>query len=376
MTTVPRPAHVAPGPAPPTTVRPVRRVAGVATPVLVVAALIALAAWRIDLSAVADRLVACRWPYLLAACAANALSAVAKAVTWRGLLVGVHGMQGRLRRLDLVSPLLVGALVNSGLPGRVGEVAKVVLARRRVARRGGEASVGQVAGSIAAEHLVSTLAWAGVAVALVVVLPTPGGVRLVTVAAAAGCLVLTCAAARFAPPPRLADHRRGRLARGLADCWAAVHQGLRALRRPRALASVSAAAVGQWVAQWAAILLTLEATGLGHVGPAAAGLVLVTLTLAHAVPLSPGGVGTFQIAAMLPLTAGYGVDPAAALAFGVLLQISETAVGVCLGLLCLVRENLAQVSAGAPSGSGSRRTTLRNAMRSSTVLRASRAGRM
>ena len=103
---------------------------------------------------------------------------------------------------------------------------------------------------------------------------------------------------------------------------------------------------------------------------------LVALTLAHAVPLAPGGVGTFQIAAMLPLTAGYGVDPAAALAFGVLLQISETAVSVCLGLLFLVRENMVQLSTGAASGSGSRRMTLRNAMRSTTVLRASRPGRI
>ena len=134
--------------------------------------------------------------------------------------------------------------------------------------------------------------------------------------------------------------------------------------------------MGQWIAQWAAIMLTLAATGLGNVGPAAGGMVLVTLTLAHAVPLVPGGIGTFQIAAMLPLTGAYGVDPASALVFGVLLQLSETAVGVCLGLVCLVRENLAQPSSGTASGTGTRRTALRNAMRSSTVLRASRAGRM
>jgi hypothetical protein len=145
-------------------------------------------AWRVDVSVVGDRLAGCLWPFLLAAAAANTLSAVLKAVTWRALLGGARGVDHRLRSLDLVSPLLVGALVNTGLPGRIGEVAKVVLARRRIGRRGGAASVAQVAGSIAAEHLVSTLAWGVVAVGVVCVLPVPGAIRAVTIVAAAGSL--------------------------------------------------------------------------------------------------------------------------------------------------------------------------------------------
>ena len=107
-------------------------------------------------------------------------------------------------------------------------------------------------------------------------------------------------------------------------------------------------------------------------------MVLVTLTLAHAVPLLPGGFGMFQMAAMLPLTGAYGVDPGAALAFGLLLQLSETAVSVALGIVFLIRENLAQAQLSIGNGSiaTSRLMTLRNAMRSSSVLRASRAGRM
>jgi hypothetical protein len=333
-------------------------------------------AWRVDPSTVGDHLADCLWPFLLAACAANLASAVLKAVTWRGLLDGVRGVDRRLRRLDLVSPLLVGALVNTGLPGRAGEVAKVVLARRRIARRGGAAGIAQVAGSIAAEHLVSTLAWGILAVGVVCALPVPGAVRVVAILAAAGCLALTALIARLPAPGRELGGWWRRPSRAVIDCWGAVQEGLRALRRPRACAAVSVAAVGQWAAQWVAIMLTLHATGLGGVGPAAAGLILVSITLAHAVPLSPGGVGVFQFAAMLPLTGAYGVDAGAALAFGVLLQLSETAVSVCLGLVFLIRENLAQASTGAGAGAPSRLIALRNAIRSSSVLRASRAGRM
>ena len=325
-----------------------------------------------------ERIAGCLWPFLLAACAANVASAVLKAVTWRGLLAGVRGVGERLGQLDLLSALMVGALVNTGLPGRAGEVAKVVLARRRVSRRGGSAGVAQVAGSIAAEHLVATLAWGVLAVGLVVVLPVPRAIRVATVAGVVACLLATALIARLPAPGRELGGRWRRPSRALIDCWEAVHQGLRALRRPRVCAAVSAAAVGQWVAQWAAIMLTLRATGLAEVGPAAAGMVLVTLTLAHAVPLLPGGFGMFQMAAMLPLTGAYGVDPGAALAFGLLLQLSETAVSVALGIVFLVRENLAQAQLSIATGSNvtSRLMTLRNAMRSSSVLRASRAGRM
>lgn len=350
-------------------------------------------AWRVDAALLGERLAGCAWPFLIAACAANVASAVLKAITWRGLLAGVRGVGGRLSHLDLVSPLFVGALVNTGLPGRAGEVAKVVLARRRVTRRGGAAGVAQVAGSIAAEHLVSTLAWGVLATALLAALPVSPAIRIATAVGVVACLLATALIARNPAPGRELGGRWRRPSRAAIDCWGAVHQGLLVLRRPGPCAAVGAAAVGQWVAQWVAIMLTLRATGLAEAGPAAAGMVLVTLTLAHAVPLVPGGFGVFQVAAMLPLTGAYGVDAGAALAFGLLLQLSEMAVSVCLGVVFLVRENLAhaqpesvdlaarmdeiaQPSAGTASATTSRRMALRNAMRSSSVLRASRAGRM
>ncbi|MGD9696351.1 MAG: lysylphosphatidylglycerol synthase transmembrane domain-containing protein [Thermoleophilia bacterium] len=341
--------------------------------------LILLVAWRIDLGAVGAHLAAGAWPFLALAAVANIASAVLKSMTWQGLLNNVRGVDGRLQSLDLVSPLLVGALVNSGLPGRAGEVAKAVLARRRIARRGGGAGIAQVAGSIAAEHLVSTLAWAVIAVVVVHRLPLPLAIDAATIAVAAGCLGVTALVAWRPAPARTARGRLRRPVAALVDAWSAVHESLRGLGRPRPLAYVTAVSAGQWVAQWAAIAFTLQATGLGDAGPAAAGMVLVTLTLAHAVPLLPGGFGTFQIAAMLPLTGAYGVSPEAALSFGLLLQLGETAVSVVLGFACLVGEGVAQAQASRATAAGSsppRLIALRNAIMSSSVLRASRSGRM
>jgi Lysylphosphatidylglycerol synthase TM region len=339
----------------------------VAARIAFVVGMVVLVAWRVDLPTLAGRLAECSWPLLAAAGVANALSAAFKAVTWQGLLAGVRGVAARLGRLDLVGPLFVGALVNSGLPARAGEVAKVVLARRTVRRRGGDVGVAQVAGSIAAEHLVSTLAWAVVAAVLCVALPTPGAVRAGAIGIGVACTAATAIVAWRPPARRLIRGRRAMAA--LAEAWAAAHEGLRALRRPGALGVVVGAGAAQWLAQWAAIWLTLCATGLGAAGPAGAGMVLVTLTLAHAVPLLPGGAGTFQMGAMLPLTGAYGVEPEAALAFGLVLQMGETAVNVGLGFVFLAREGLAQTEASRAAGlpSVSRRMALRNAMRSSSV---------
>jgi hypothetical protein len=82
----------------------------------------------------------------------------------------------------------------------------------------------------------------------------------------------------------------------------------------------------------------LHALGLGWVGLAGAGAVLAGVTLAHALPITPGGVGINQVGAMLPLTATYGVAPEDAVAFAVALALSETGPGILLGALCAVRE--------------------------------------
>jgi hypothetical protein len=74
--------------------------------------------------------------------------------------------------------------------------------------------------------------------------------------------------------------------------------------------------------------------------------VLADVTLAHALPVTPGGIGITQVGAALPLTASYGVAPEDAVAFAVALALSETGPGVLLGALCAVREGA--VTRGPP----------------------------
>ena len=66
----------------------------------------------------------------------------------------------------------------------------------------------------------------------------------------------------------------------------------------------------------------------------------MTVTLAQAFPVLPGNLVLFQAAAVVPLTASYGVPAAEALAFSVVLQATEAVVGVAVGFLFLIAEGV------------------------------------
>ena len=82
------------------------------------------------------------------------------------------------------------------------------------------------------------------------------------------------------------------------------------------------------------------AFGLERVGWGGAGLLLVTVTLAQAFPVLPGNLVLFQAAAVVPLTASYGVPTADAIAFSIVLQATEVMVGVAIGFVCLLVEGV------------------------------------
>ena len=64
---------------------------------------------------------------------------------------------------------------------------------------------------------------------------------------------------------------------------------------------------------------------------------LVGLTLAHAVPVTPGGLGVNQVGAVVPLVA-LGAPAEQAVAAALAVTASDTAVGVVLGAGCAMAE--------------------------------------
>ncbi len=293
--------------------------------------IVALVLWHgpdTDLLADAFRLVA--WEWIAAAVLINFASIVVRSSAWKIVVdqaVEPPPPKGR----TVFSAFCVGLLGNAALPGRVGEIARVIVLTRRMRRRPGTWAT--VVGTVFAHRLFDVVA----AIALVVYvlyaarLPdwaVPGLAIVLGVgigALVAGVLLVRQRGQR--PLEELGPLRRMlRLARS----------GLEVLKRPGPAVGALAFQLLGWGFQLLAVWATFNAFRIDAPLSAAA-LVLVLMNLATIVPLWPGNFGLMQAAVALPLLS-YGVAYPHGFAFGVGLQVIEASVGVGLGLLFLARE--------------------------------------
>ena len=125
------------------------------------------------------------------------------------------------------------------------------------------------------------------------------------------------------------------------DALARVRSGLRVFARPREGSIASRMQLGAWALQWISCYVLLVAIGLDHradLGAAAAILFAVNVTAV--LPVTPSNLGVFQAACMAVLVGAYGVAPAHALGYGIILQAVEIATAVIMGMPALVKEGL------------------------------------
>jgi phosphatidyl-myo-inositol alpha-mannosyltransferase len=125
------------------------------------------------------------------------------------------------------------------------------------------------------------------------------------------------------------------------DALSRVRSGLAVYRRPRLGLVAAAAQMGAWAIQLVSCYVLLVALGLdwrADLGTAAAILFAVNVTAV--LPLTPSNLGVFQAACVAVLTYAYGIDPAQALGYGIILQAVEVATAVVMGAPALVKEGL------------------------------------
>ncbi len=310
-----------------------------------IAVVVVLVIWRVDWGAVVAAFRVNSIWLLAVAVLANFLSVLLKGLAWKGVVDGLPGLKHKTRYIDLLSPLMVGFLFNTILAARVGEIAKVLLARRRLAKRGENLSTTVLLGTVVVENIITTIAWVVLVVGIGIFLPLPPYAWVITAVLGVICLVIVVVAllqnpSRQLPPWLSTGSIWRRVTRAFQRLWGAVHESHASLRNPRQMARVAIPSMGTWIAQWAGIYATLGAFGLGYVGWGGAGLLLVTITLAQSFPILPGNLVVFQAAAVVPLTASYGVGAADALAFSIVLQATEMVVGVVVGFIFLLFEGV------------------------------------
>jgi glycosyltransferase 2 family protein len=273
------------------------------------------------------------WAWIVLALGLNVASVLSRALAWRLTIVQALGPPDPPFN-RIFSAFAIGLLGNAALPGRIGELARVAVLRRRLPQ--GRGTSATLVGTVFAHRLFDVIpALLLVGYVLMTAKIPHWAVTSLVIVSAVGITLFAVAfvSARRAGPGQAHDH-----ARPLRRLLAMARQGLSVLRSPApALGAILFQCLG-WFLQLLAVYVAMRAFDV-HAPLPAAGLVLLLMNVATIFPLWPGNIGLLQAAVALPLVQ-YGVAASVGFAYGLVLQVVEMSVGVGVGLLFLAREGL------------------------------------
>jgi glycosyltransferase 2 family protein len=299
----------------------------------VMAGAVALIIWHgPNWGSVRDAFTLVRWEWVFAAIGLNLISVLSRAFAWDTVIK--QSIEPPRPGFRLVfSAFSVGLFANAVLPGRVGELARVAVLRRRIPGRRGTTAT--LVGSVFAHRMFDLFPAVTLVVWVLLTAKIPGwALTSIAIVLAIGItlFIITLVLARRAKRDALDGLGP------LRTLLARARQGLAVMRSPTAAATAAAFQFGGWTCQLFAVWSAMRAFHI-YQSLSAAGLVLVLINVATIFPLWPGNFGLVQIAIALPLV-NYGVQYAKGVAFGVGLQAIEASVGVGVGLIFLAREGL------------------------------------
>jgi Lysylphosphatidylglycerol synthase TM region len=241
-----------------------------------------------------------------------------RALVWRNVVCAAYPDRD-VPVASVTGSFLAGVALNSFLPAKGGELAKLALIRSRIH----DSCVSTLAATLGVVTLLDGLLGGALFAALMVfglapvTLPSVG---IAPVIAALGLVAVAAVALRLRP-------RRARI------LFAHLAQGAAILRTPRRyLHSVLPLQLAAWVCRVGVAFLVLSAFGI-EAGLATAALVVVFNGLSTAVPV-PGGVGTQQVLTAYALRGA--VPLAGAVSFSVGMQVGVTVVNTLVGLTALM----------------------------------------
>ena len=296
-----------------------------------VGALGALAVWRgPDLGVVGDAFRLVEWSWVVAAVLLNLASIAVRSVAWK-IVVDQAVPEGSPRHRSVFAAFCVGLLANAALPGRVGELARVIVLTRRMRRRPGTWAT--LVGTVFAHRLLDFVVVVPLVVVVIYAARIPDWARPgLAIVLGIGLGVLIAALVLVQRRSRSGLDEIGPVRRVLRMG----RYGLTVLKRPAPAAAALFFQLLGWGAQLLAVWAVFRAFDIDE-SLAAAALVLVLMNLVTVLPLWPGNVGLLQAAIALSLLP-YGVSYGRGFAYGIGLQAIEVSVGVALGLLFLARE--------------------------------------
>lgn len=279
-----------------------------------------------------------------------------RGLRWRQLLVPV----GQVPTVDSFSYLSIGALANSVLPLRAGEVIRAALLGKKL-----NLSKSAVFATVVVERIFDVLMLVAIALALFAAMPIlPEVKRTILLFGAVGLGLFVMMwwiaghlawvqssrlgvwAQRIGPtinglperPRRVAGIEMSILTRKLWHMVESFVGGMGAIRSPRLAVSVGVYTMLAWGASIAYVWLVLRACQLDLPWTASL-MVLVVVNFGAAIPSSPGALGVAHFLAVLALSP-WDVPPGQALTFAIMVHAVVFSVMVGVGLACLWREGI------------------------------------
>jgi phosphatidylinositol alpha-mannosyltransferase len=239
---------------------------------------------------------------------------------------------------------MIGVLMSSTLPARLGEPSRALVVARRTGRPRENLPV--VLGTLVSQTLLNILALAilggvmfssvdlfnGHQNALVVAAIAPAALLAIVLLAPA-LLQIRAARSRFARAHAAVARVRRAMAR--------VRAGLTVFRKPRLGAIATGAQLAAWALQCLSCYILLVALGLdGRAGFGAAAAVLFAVNITAVLPATPANLGVFQAACAAVLHTGWHVGYGDGVAYGVILQAVEVSTAVLMGMPALLKEGM------------------------------------
>lgn len=302
------------------------------------------------------------WLFVFLAVAANFASIMLKVASWKVIFDYIEGFHGRWR--DLTSALMIGFLVNALIPARVGEVARAYVICRRQRLLNKPVSRSTVFGTIVLERVFDGAAMAAIVMIGVIEMDLPtwanrGAIVLIVISIFFASILVALEVKREklreSADAAAAGHRehhpwQRKLSTKLYGIVARFSEGQKVLRSPERVLTVMTTTSLSWTSQLFAVYFSLHAFhaptgepltgGSFYEGMVRALLLLILINVAGAMPATPGNVGIFQLATVIPLTVTFDISHSTALAFSIGLQVIEGSIGLGVGSAFLLREGL------------------------------------
>jgi phosphatidylinositol alpha-mannosyltransferase len=306
-------------------------------------ALAYMALQKIGISSVGNALINSSPAFVMLGLATMCLAMVMRGFAWHAILKAALP-NARVRLIDALQGTMIGVLMSSTLPARLGEPSRALVVARRTGRPRENLPI--VLGTLVSQTVINIVALIILGAVMFSSVDFFSGHQnaLLFAAIAPAVLLLFVLLApivlRYGP----GGTRFNRARKAMAQVYGAlkrVRTGLTVFSKPRLGAIASISQLSAWALQWLSCFFLLRALGLEHqAGIAAAAAVLFAVNITAVLPATPANLGVFQAACATVLHTGWHVGWGTGVAYGVTLQAVEVVTAVMMGMPALLKEGM------------------------------------